>query len=290
MKKYIVAFMALLLVSCSDHQLMESLAEMEESESVKENTCGNVGVNTLIKRARWGDGQAYLQLADCYRDGIGVDKDLGGMICMVLQAKAHGALDNEMDYMKRIPDDNELKRFFDLMDKSRSQLREEKDSLMAQMSAVDCPDALVLYGLACMESGDTVSGVEIIRNASERGSNLATLLNAMSYRNGKYQPDKVKLEQIAERIPLAYKFLGKLSLESDENGKIDEQQVAYYYLKADEHALLSRKEARWLLDYHGDAGIPQLTDEDLKRLKTFIGISDVKDEAVKDTLSVDGME
>lgn len=101
------------------------------------------------------------------------------------------------------------------------------------------------------------------------------------------QPDKLKLEQLAERIPLAYKLLGKLSLKPDENGKIDERKVAYYYIKADEHALLSRREARWLLAYHEDVGIPQLTDSDVKRLKKFIRFPDEIDEVVADTVNVD---
>ena len=290
MKKCIILFMAAILASCSDTQLAESIAEVKESELVKEDVNGSAVINALVERARWGDGQAYLQLADCYRDGIGVKKDFLGMMVMVEQARAHGAIHDEKEYMAQIPDDNDIKRFCNLIDKSSDQLREGKDSIMAQLATIDSPDAHALFGVLCVESGDSIRGFEIIRDASERGSNFAALLNALPDWKGNIQPDKVKLEQLAERIPLAYNLLGKLSLKPDENGMIDERKVAYYYMKADEHALLSRREARWLLAYHKDVGIPELTDSDVKRLEAFICFPNERVKIVADTVSVDSIE
>lgn len=290
MKKCIILFMAAILASCSDTQLAESIADVKDSELVKEDANGSAVINALVERARWGDGQAYLQLADCYRDGIGVKKDFLGMMVMVEQARAHGAIHDEKEYMAQIPDDNDIKRFCNLIDKSSDQLREGKDSIMAQLATIDSPDAHALFGVLCVESGDSIRGFEIIRDASERGSNFAALLNALPDWKGNIQPDKVKLEQLAERIPLAYNLLGKLSLKPDENGMIDERKVAYYYMKADEHALLSQREARWLLAYHKDVGIPQLTESDVKRLEAFIRFPNERVEIAADTVSVDSIE
>lgn len=290
MKKCVILFMVAILASCSDTQLAESIADVKESELVKEDANGSAVINALVERARWGDGQAYLQLADCYRDGIGVKKDFLGMMVMVEQARAHGAIHDEKEYMAQIPDDNDIKRFCNLIDKSSDQLREGKDSIMAQLATIDSPDAHALFGVLCVESGDSIRGFEIIRDASERGSNFAALLNALPDWKGNIQSDKVKLEQLAERIPLAYNLLGKLSLKPDENGMIDERKVAYYYMKADEHALLSHREARWLLAYHKDVGIPQLTESDVKRLEAFIRFPNERVEIVADTVSVDSIE
>ena len=290
MKKCVILFMVAILASCSDTQLAESIADVKESELVKEDANGSAVINALVERARWGDGQAYLHLADCYRDGIGVKKDFLGMMVMVEQARAHGAIHDGKEYMAQIPDDNDIKRFCNLIDKSSDQLREGKDSIMAQLATIDSPDAHALFGVLCVESGDSIRGFEIIRDASERGSDFAALLNALPDWKGNIQPDKVKLEQLAERIPLAYNLLGKLSLKPDENGMIDERKVAYYYMKADEHALLSRREARWLLAYHQDVGIPQLTESDVKRLEAFIRFPNERVEIVADTVSVDSIE
>ena len=290
MKKCIILFMVAILASCSDTQLAESIADVKESELVKENATGSADIKALVERARWGDGQAYLQLADCYRDGIGVKKNFLGMLAMVEQARVHGAIHDEMEYVTKIPEDNDIKRFCDLMDKSCSQLIEEKDSVMVQLATIDSPDVLAMYGVLCVESGDSIRGFEIIRDASERGSDFAALLNALLDWKGNIQPDKMKLEQLAERIPLAYKLLGKLSLKPDENGIVDERKVAYYYMKADEHALLSQREAKWLLAYHKDVSIPELTDSDVKRLESFICTPGERVEIVADTVSVDSIE
>ena len=290
MKKCIILFMVAILASCSDTQLAESIADVKESELVKENANGSAEINALVERARWGDGQAYLQLADCYRDGIGVKKNFLGMLAMVEQARVHGAIHDEMEYVTKIPEDNDIKRFCDLMNKSCSQLIEEKDSVMVQLATIDSPDVLAMYGVLCVESGDSIRGFEIIRDASERGSDFAALLNALLDWKGNIQPDKMKLEQLAERIPLAYKLLGKLSLKPDENGIVDERKVAYYYMKADEHALLSQREAKWLLAYHKDVSIPELTDSDVKRLESFIRTPGERVEIVADTVSVDSIE
>ena len=290
MKECIILFMVAILASCSDTQLAESIADVKESELVKENATGSADIKALVERARWGDGQAYLQLADCYRDGIGVKKNFLGMLAMVEQARVHGAIHDEMEYVTKIPEDNDIKRFCDLMDKSCSQLIEEKDSVMVQLATIDSPDVLAMYGVLCVESGDSIRGFEIIRDASERGSDFAALLNALLDWKGNIQPDKMKLEQLAERIPLAYKLLGKLSLKPDENGIVDERKVAYYYMKADEHALLSQREAKWLLAYHKDVSIPELTDSDVKRLESFIRTPGERVEIVADTVSVDSIE
>ena len=290
MKKYIILFMVAILASCSDTQLAESIADVKESELVKENANGSAEINALVERARWGDGQAYLQLAYCYRDGIGVKKNFLGMLAMVEQAREHGAIHSEKEYMTQIPDDNDIKRFCNLMDKSCSQLIEEEDSIIAQLATSDNPDVLAIYGALRVESGDSIRGFEIIRDASERGSDFAALLNALPDWKVNIQPDNMKLEQLAERIPLVYKLLGKLSLKPDENGIIDERKVAYYYMKADEHALLSRREAKWLLAYHKDVSIPELTDSDVKRLESFIRTPGERVEIVADTVSVDSIE
>ena len=290
MKKCIILFMVAILASCSDTQLAESIADVKGSELVKENATGSAEIKALVERARWGDGQAYLQLADCYRDGIGVKKNFLGMLAMVEQARVHGAIHDEMEYVTKIPEDNDIKRFCDLMNKSCSQLIEEKDSVMVQLATIDSSDVLAMYGVLCVESGDSIRGFEIIRDASERGSDFAALLNALLDWKGNIQPDKMKLEQLAERIPLAYKLLGKLSLKPDENGIVDERKVAYYYMKADEHALLSQREAKWLLAYHKDVSIPELTDSDVKRLESFIRTPGERVEIVADTVSVDSIE
>ena len=65
MKKYLFVIMAVMLalVSCTDSQFLdENTGNLSELSSFNE-------INALIEQARWGDGQAFVKLADCYRDG-----------------------------------------------------------------------------------------------------------------------------------------------------------------------------------------------------------------------------
>ena len=71
-----------LIVSCSNHQLSESVSEVMPETVVDEKAKANAEFNALMDKARWGDGQAFLKLADCYRDGIGEKPDFLGMVCM----------------------------------------------------------------------------------------------------------------------------------------------------------------------------------------------------------------
>ena len=71
-----------LIVSCSNRQLTESVSEVMSEAVVDEKAKANAEFNALMDKARWGDGQAFLLLADCYRDGIGVKPDFLGMVCM----------------------------------------------------------------------------------------------------------------------------------------------------------------------------------------------------------------
>ena len=86
MKKLFYLFLGLWLVSCSDRQLAgDILAENTPPPFSEENE-----FKALIEQARWGNGEAFLKLAGCYREGKGVEKDLIGMISMEAQAESFG--------------------------------------------------------------------------------------------------------------------------------------------------------------------------------------------------------
>ena len=69
--------MMLLLASCSEQQVMEETSSQQKLTEQKVMTVSpKDSVASLFNQARWGDRSAYLKLADCYRDGFGVKKDL----------------------------------------------------------------------------------------------------------------------------------------------------------------------------------------------------------------------
>lgn len=290
MKKSIFVAMAALLVSWSDRQLADGVADVKSVQLVQTSD-DKEKFDALVEKARCGDGQAFLQLADCYRDGIGVKKDFLGMICMVEQAKALGIIKSEKDYLNKLPDDNVYKQCYKLLNSSNIELRNKKDSILTRLNAIGTPDALAIGGIVYVECGDTIRGFETIRKAADSGSNFASILLTMHNSNGELRPDKNKLEQIADKIPFVYKILGSIYRDFEEDNIINKRLAARCYLEAEKHALLTKREARWLLSYYRDGGDIQLTDEDVKRLEAFSYILDNEREViVADTMCVDSID
>lgn len=89
----------LLLASFSEQQVMEeTLSSQKLTEQKGMTVTPQDSIKSLLYQARWGDGSAYLKLADCYRDGIGVKNDFFGMITMAHMAEWRGAINRMDDY------------------------------------------------------------------------------------------------------------------------------------------------------------------------------------------------
>lgn len=292
MKKCIFMAMTALFVCCSDQQLTDGVTDVKSKELVQTSD-DKEKFDALVEKARWGDGQAFLQLADCYRDGIGVKKDFLGMMYMVKQANEVGAIDKEEKYFARLSDEDVYKRCFDIINLSNSELRAGKDSIQTILNAMDNPDALAMCGIVSVECGDTVGGFETIQMAADNGSDFASVLQTMRNSNWELRPDKNKLKQIADKIPMAYSMLGRIYSVFEKDNDTNKRQKAHYYLEAEKHALLSKWGAAWLLSYYEENGDIQLTDEDVKRLEArFYSYNqdNEKEVVVADTMCVDSID
>lgn len=290
MKKLFVAIMAILLTGCSYRQLADGAEEGKKTEQALAKSPYSAEVQALIDKARWGDGQAYLKLADCYRDGAGVQRDFLGMMCMVAQACKHGGIESERNYLSRLSEDDEYRLYLDVMEKSSTALNESKDSIITRLNDIGSPDALAVCGLICVENGDSAGGMDIIRKAEQDGSTFAGLMLAIPSVKGSVKPDRDWLTKVAKKAPIMYQVLGEMCLSKDENGNIDERQAAYYFMKAEENAMLGRRNADWLLSYYRRGGDIQLTEQDIKRLESFIHVPDYDQETiVTDTAAADSV-
>ena len=97
---YLYIIMMLLLASCSEQQVTEETSSLQKLTEQKGMTVSpKDSVTSLLNQARWGDSSAYLKLADCYRDGFGVKKDLLGMFTMAEMAKTRGVIQNVEEYV-----------------------------------------------------------------------------------------------------------------------------------------------------------------------------------------------
>ena len=269
----------LLLASCSEQQLMEeTLSSQKLTEQKGMTVTPQDSIKSLLYQARWGDGSAYLKLADCYRDGIGVKKDFFGMITMAHMAEWRGAINRIDDYIYGLPDGHEYKTLFLLMDGYKSYIQEGTDSVEHVLSNNGSPEAKTLLGIITIDKGDTISGMNMVKDAAEQGCSLAELLLTIPDWKGRLRADATKLGIIAHRVPLAYLILGDLYYEPDDNGKSNKQLAVEYYMKAEEHAVLDRHGAERVLDYYRNGGIVQLTEDDIKRLELIVQPKDVETE------------
>ena len=271
--------MVLFFASCSEQYLQEDrLASTKVVEQKSVETAPQDSVLSLLHQARWGDGSAYLKLADCYRDGFGVKKDFFGMITMASMAESRGGINRMEDYIYGMPDGNDYKTLFLLMDGYKSYLQEDADSVEQVLCYNDSPEAKTLLGMITVDKGDTLSGKNMIKEAAGQGCSLADMLLTVPDWKGRLRADATKLSMIADRIPLAYSMLGDLYYEPDENGQTDKKYAVECYMKAEEHAVLGPHGAERVLDYYKNGGNIQLTEDDIKRLELIVQPKDVKAE------------
>lgn len=221
--------------------------------------------HSLVNKARWGDGKAFLQLANCYRDGIGVKKDFVRMITMVFQAVNTGGIENAATYIKSMPDDNEYRVMFELETNRNLEIREKNDSIIAKLLGLKSLEAQTLCGIISIDAGDVTTGMNLIKASAEQGFVYAEMLLALYDMKSPLNKDtgKTKLIQLTDKIPIANKMLGDMYMKSEGTKK----QAAYYFMRAEEYALLNKRETDWLLSYFNNGGDIKLTDEDVKRLE-----------------------
>lgn len=268
MKKYLLLFVATMVIAtigCTDQQLVDEAAcEMSAPASTSV-------VQALVEKARQGDSQAYMQLADCYRDGKGVKKDLVGMLCMLRMADEYGTVSQMEDYVDLMPENSEYKLVFDAVKCLDRNQMDECNAKAEQLIAQDSPEGYWLKSMIALERNDSVEGRQLMELAASQGSTFAEIILCFSDWQKVSSPDLNKLGQLAERIPFVCKLLAETYAGKDDESIRDERLAAYYYLKADESACLDRDGARWLLSYHqnGD-GLP-ISESDLMRFQKLAG-------------------
>ena len=267
MKKYLFVLVTtmLALVGCADQQFLED-GLANNVPPAAEN-----GFAALIEQARWGDGQAFLKLADCYRDGNGVEKDFVGMLCMVSQAEEFGSIGRMEDYLKEMPESSEFRTIFDAIEKFEDDQVEEAKSMSEQLIAKGSPDGYTVQGVMAIESGDTLEGLRLMEQAASQGSSFAKLMLCIPVFQDDKTPDMEMLKTLSDDMPFANVILAKMYTGEDDEKLKDESLAAHYFLKADESACLTKRSARWLMYYHRCVSKLPLSERDIQRLQMIAG-------------------
>ena len=263
MRKYLLFVVGMILASCSDQFNVENVADAVTEPSVSSDVDG------LVEKARWGDGQAYVQLANCYRDGIGVKQDFIGMVAMVSLADEYGGISRMEDYLSGLPDGSAYKQVFDAMEKFSDKKYEEALAMAEDLIAKDCIEGYTVKGIITSEQGDKTEGERLLKIAAEKGSGFANLYLSVPNWHQDKGPDIATLKTLADKLPIANASLAMIYTGKENQALKDDKLAAYYYMKADEKACLTRNGARWLLAYHRNGGDLNLSDKDIERLETL---------------------
>jgi len=272
MKKVISFFVVLLsLTSCSDQ-----LAESELTNAYQPANQVDAEYQYYLEKARWGDADAYVKLADFYREGKYVNSDFMGMTAMLAMAEQYDRNLRLQDYVKALPDDDSYRMMFEAMDKIGKEDRGKVKNVASVLVSNGKPEGYVINGAIQVEEGDTIGGLESIRYGAEQGSAFGELILCMApaFLDKNQRPyNAERLISLADKFPFANKFLAEMYAGEVCDSVYDPNLAAKYFLKADEHGFLGRRGAKWLLNYYARENI-HIDDLEKQRLVALSGVQE----------------
>lgn len=229
-------------------------------------------VQMLVELVRNGDAEACRVLAECYRDGKGVEKSFLNSMCM------YGLYSGRAE--KRVGDD-ELEGFYkgthyaimiEILDHP-SRIKESK-ALLPELEKASPADAKVVKALMeCGNDDPTPEILETLKQAAAEGSEIAVLFQMAYYDK---VGDNVALEKAllcyADKYPFFNLQLGRMSLDKFYVSRdvADIERALVYFYKADAHGMVVPRYALEMLEvYEYLAGTPQYkcSAQELERLE-----------------------
>lgn len=248
------------LAACSESLYTEVLPEEEETYDLR----------TLEERAKSGDGAAFLELANCYRDGRGVKRDFMKMSCMAYQAERFGGIARMESYLDSLPVRSEygmLYRSVKCMDK-----RFHEDALLladSLLMAGSC-EGYTVKAFVAGENNDTVGCRRFLDEAINKGSSLAADILVLGANSGFFKMEFGQLVELADQDPFLCLMLGDIYRGDDYPEKKNRDLAAQYYLKAFNRAFLGKERAKWLMSYLENGGSVGVSKIELEQLRSFV--------------------
>ena len=269
MKKALLFMLAtMMLAGCAEQQIFDDVALDRPAQETE-----TVDFNDLMTQAKWGDGNAYLKLADYYINGKnGTKPDFMATISMLTMAEEYGAIGRPGDYISNLPESDNTRMAFEAMKSINDRQGEKGLKLADLLIEKGCVDGYALRGYALTEMGDTIEAIRLATLAAEQGSSLGMALQyVIPYGQMNDMPDESIVLPLAESVPIFYLFMAeeynKQLAEHPEN----DVKVARFYLKADENGCLDKRGANWLLSYKECGNELPLSETDILRLLKLAG-------------------
>lgn len=126
-------------------------------------------------------------------------------------------------------------------------------------------EAQTLLGMITVEQGDSIAGMEMIRNAAEREYSIAEILLYGPNEKTGQPTDTLKLRLIASRFPLAYSLLGDAYYKPDKKNTTNCKPSSIIW-KLKSMVCWENMVAVQVLDYCQNNNDFKLTADDVKQL------------------------
>ena len=274
MKKFVLLTMGILLLTgCSQQQMENEVSGNLAKENSETVVSTSNPVNEYLAKARWGDGNAFMKLAECYHKGIGVKPDFMGTITMLKMAGQYGHPNSIGEYIMSLPETDEARMIFEAIEDFDHHRYERADSVIETMIANGSADWYALRGVLQIEQGDTIEGKQTIQKGAEMGSSYAEMLLCAIPEQGGQKSKQMAMDMLAalsDRVPLANLILGNYYSGIEYDHPIDVYLAAKYYQKADEHGCLDKQAAQWLLEYYQNESIA-IDSMEVRRFRMLCG-------------------
>lgn len=272
MKKALLFTLAVMMIaSCAEQQGFDSQAW--EAPAQLTNT---EDIEGLMAKAKWGDAAAYLNLAECYKDGRhGVKPDFLTTMTMLSMAREYGGLGRPEEYIRNLPDDDNTRMAFEAMENLDNSNVEKGIGLAERLIEKGCAEGYAFKGYALFLQGDSIGAMSMAAKAAERGSSLGTALQyIIPYEKMKEMPDESILMPLAESVPIFYLFMAEEYVHNLAEHPENDAKAARAYLRADEKGCLDRRGADWLLAYMECGNELPISEEDIQRLRILADAGD----------------
>lgn len=187
-----------------------------------------------------GDTEANWKLAVCYLEGKGVKKNFMQAIWMMMLAADDNSERAEGLFLS-LPEDDENRIKFEATKAFINGELQQLKGVNERLAPVDSASHELVSGLIAMVEKRKVDALTHFNMASEMGCAFAELFKGAVSDGYSDEQHILAMERIAEESPFVYSVLGDMMLDSSKWGKKREDKAHEYYMKADEHACLSKK-------------------------------------------------
>lgn len=221
-------------------------------------------VEVYRERARQGEVEAYRKLARCYEDGIGVDANFVNMMYLYERADCMDGKRGHYYFRK-----SRLGQMLEDVERKY----QDNDSIGAAeiLTQINNEWPSFLWIMTVIKTEDRNELIHILEQESLKGDKMARLVLASLDADSVCSDACIReLEEVATYAPMMYNKLGRIYMDNPDSMRTNIDRAIDYFRKADEHAMLSRKGAKGLLECYRikmKKGEKPCDDMELSRLR-----------------------